>query len=76
MIKIYSTPTCKNCKIIKNYLLDNKFEFQEIDITKDFKAYAELISNGYKTVPVLSINDIFHIGDNENLINYIKGEKQ
>jgi len=72
MITIYSTPTCSKCKMIKITLENKNIEYEEKDITKDHKAFAKMISNGYKTVPIIEINEILYSGEPKELLDKIK----
>ncbi len=55
-IKIYSTPVCPHCVLLKEYLKQNKIEFQEINIAADQKAAEEMIQkSGQMGVPVTLI---------------------
>lgn len=57
MIKIYSTPTCVYCKTLKEYLSENNFQFEDIDISKDEKKLQKMIKDsGQMGVPVLDID--------------------
>jgi len=63
MIKIYSTPTCVYCKTLKEYLKKNKFEFSDIDVSKDGKQLEEMIkASGQMGVPVVDIDGEIVIG--------------
>lgn len=57
MIKIYTTPTCVFCEMIKEYLKEKKIAYKEYDVSKDEKAQEEMIkkTNQYG-VPVIDIN--------------------
>ena len=52
-IKVYSTPTCVYCNMLKGFLTDNKIEFENIDVSTDQKAGQEMIEkSGQMGVPV------------------------
>lgn len=52
-IKIYSTPTCVYCKMIKSYLDEKKVEYQDIDVSVDQAAGQEMVEkSGQMGVPV------------------------
>lgn len=62
-VKIYSTPTCIFCKKAKEFLTENKAEFEEIDVSKSNEAAKELITlSGQIGVPVLDINGNIILG--------------
>lgn len=55
-IIIYSTPTCPYCQIAKQYFADNKFKYEEIDISKDQDKAEEMQEkSGQLAVPVIVI---------------------
>ena len=56
-IKIFSKPACPFCDMAKNYLRQNGFEFQEIDISQDVQARDFIASQGHRTVPQIYFED-------------------
>lgn len=61
MIKLYTSPTCGKCKILKKWMLDNTISFEEIDIMKDDKIQDILMNQGLMNLPVIQIeNDYFN----------------
>lgn len=72
IIKIYSTPTCPFCYVLKNYLKENGFEFEEIDISKETAKREELIKKtGLATLPVVEINGQLIVGFDKKKIDEI-----
>lgn len=56
-VKVYSTPTCPYCQMAKEYLKDNKVDFEDIDVSKDSEAAQEMVKkSGQMGVPVIDIN--------------------
>ena len=56
-VKVYSTPTCPACKQTKEFLHENKIEFQEINVADDQKALQEMVEkSGHMAVPVIDID--------------------
>jgi len=55
-ITIYSTPYCDYCQMAKQYLTENKIDYEDIDVSVDEKA-AELMvkKSGQMGVPVIII---------------------
>jgi len=52
-IKIYSTPTCPHCVLVKEYLKQNNIEFEEINIAQDQGAAEKMVKkSGQMGVPV------------------------
>ncbi len=54
---VYSAKTCPKCVMLKDYLEENKAEYEERLVDKDADALAELIGlTGEIAVPVLKMN--------------------
>ncbi|MFH1889964.1 MAG: glutaredoxin domain-containing protein [Candidatus Kuenenbacteria bacterium] len=52
-IKIYSTPVCSYCHLLKDHLKKHNIEFEDIDVSKDQEAGQEMVSkSGQMGVPV------------------------
>lgn len=57
-IKIYSTPTCVNCKIMKSYLKDKDIPFEEIDITNNFMVLRRITKEcSEMSLPIIEIDN-------------------
>jgi len=62
-VKVYSTPTCPACKQTKEFLHENKIEFQEINVADDQKALQEMVEkSGHMAVPVIDIDGEIILG--------------
>jgi glutaredoxin-like YruB-family protein len=62
-VKVYSTPECPWCKKAKEFLKENKIEFEEKDVSTDEKAKEEMVEkSGQMGVPVLDIDGTIIIG--------------
>ena len=71
-IKIYSSPTRPFCYVLKNYLKEKGFEFEEIDISKETAKREELIKKtGLATLPVVEINGQLIVGFDKKKIDEI-----
>lgn len=57
MITLYSKPHCPYCTMAKNYLDNNNFEYEVIDITENPDAKNFLLNEGHRTMP-----QIYHDG--------------
>ena len=62
MIEIYTSDTCPECKLAKEYLKENKIEYKEYNIFKNTEAKKKLIGMGYMSVPVLIIDEHHVLG--------------
>jgi len=62
-VKIYVTNACPFCKLAKDFLKENKVEFEEINLEDNEEAVQEMIEKSGQTgVPVLNINGTIIIG--------------
>jgi glutaredoxin 3 len=75
-LKIYTTSQCPNCVKLKNWLKENDYKYEEINVDTNFKGKALLISKGFMGVPIVCIEkqrDSFYKGGNlEEIIEFIK----
>lgn len=70
-IVIYSTETCPHCQSAKSYLESKGFTYVEKNVQKDKEARQELLSKGYRGVPVLIINDTDVVGFDKEKIDQL-----
>jgi len=57
VVKIYTTTLCPYCKMAKEFLKENKIEFEEINVGNDPKAAQEMVEKSGQTgVPAIDIN--------------------
>lgn len=71
-IKVYTTPTCPFCHMVKDYLAANGFEFEEVDVSQDINAAREMVmKSGQMGVPVLDIDGQIIIGFDKEKIDEI-----
>lgn len=62
-VKVYSTPTCPYCDMAKDFLKENKIEFEDINVQDDHEAAKEMIDkSGQMGVPVIEIDDKIIVG--------------
>ena len=65
VVKVYSTPTCPYCNMVKDFLKKNNIEFEEIDVSTNHTAAHEMIEkSGQMGVPVTDINGQIIVGYN------------
>lgn len=69
-IKIYTSPTCPHCKMLKEFLSKKKVDFIAYDVTSDKEALKEMIniSDGVRSVPVISLCDKVIVGFNQGTL--------
>lgn len=58
-IKMYGTPTCKDCVIAKQVFKELKTDYSFIDMTNDEEATKKAIelNNGFRRIPVIVFED-------------------
>lgn len=62
-VKVYSTPACSICNGLKEWLRQNKIEFENVDVSKDTKAAEEIIEkSGQMSMPVTEVDGKFVAG--------------
>lgn len=62
-VKVYSTPTCPYCNMVKDFLKQNKVDYQEIDVSTDQKSAEHMVKiSGQMGVPVVEIGKEVIIG--------------
>lgn len=70
-IKIYSTSTCPNCTVAKEYLREKGYAYDEKNVSTDPQAKKELISMGYMGVPIILVDDEIVVGFDKNKLDQI-----
>lgn len=53
-IKIFSKNNCIQCKMVKRFLIDNKIDFEEVNIDEHPEAIDWLKKKGFQSVPVIT----------------------
>ena len=62
-VTVYSTPTCPYCNKAKEYLTENKVEFESVDVSQDQERAKEMVEkSGQMGVPVIIIDDQVIVG--------------
>jgi len=73
-ITIYSTPTCPYCKMAKQFLTENKIEFEDIDVGVNQTAAQEMVEkSGQMGVPVLDIDGKIVVGFDKTKVKQLLG---
>ncbi|MCD6429258.1 glutathione S-transferase N-terminal domain-containing protein [bacterium] len=69
-IKVYSTPACPYCQLLKEYLKNHGIEFEDLDVSQDQQALQELQEkSGALAVPVLDVDGEIIIGFDKEKID-------
>ncbi len=68
-VKVYSTPTCPYCHMLKEFLDDNNVEYEDINVAVDQAAAREMVEkSGQMGVPQTEINGKIIVGfDKESI---------
>jgi glutaredoxin 3 len=62
-VKVYSTPTCPYCKMVKSFLTENNIQYEDIDVSRNQSAAQEMVTlSGQMGVPVLDIDGELVVG--------------
>ncbi len=73
-VKIYSTPTCPYCKIAKDFLTENKIQYEEVDVAASQSAAQEMVTrSGQMGVPVIDIDGQLIVGFDKAKIKKLLG---
>ena len=68
-IKVYSTPFCPYCSMVKDFLKKKGVEFEDIDVSIDQETARKMIEkSGSMGVPQIEINDKIIVGFDQNAI--------
>jgi len=76
-IRVFSTKVCPHCIVLKQFLNDNKIEFEDLDVSENEEARKEMIEkSGQMGVPVIQINNEIVVGFDKNKISELLGIKE
>jgi 16S rRNA (cytidine1402-2'-O)-methyltransferase len=75
-VKVYSTPTCPYCKMVKGYLDEKGVAYQDADVSSDTAQRDEMFKkSGQKGVPVIDVDGQIVVGfDRERLGELLRQE--
>ena len=74
-VVIYSTPACPVCKKAKEYFSQKGIPYEEIDVSTDKKAAADMVKkSGQMGVPVIFIGDTMLVGYNQLKLDVAMGK--
>lgn len=69
-VRVYSTPACIYCKMAKKYLETRNVRYDEIDVSEDREAAAEMVEkSGQRSVPVIDFDGTVVVGFDKNKID-------
>lgn len=65
-IRVYTTPTCPYCRLVKEFLKEKSLPFEEVDVTADHQAVQHMVKlSGQMGVPVVEIDGKVIVGWNK-----------
>ena len=68
-VKVYSTPSCPYCKLVKDYLKEQHIPFTDIDVSANSALANEMVKiSGQMGVPVIDIDGQIIVGWNKNAL--------
>jgi glutaredoxin-like YruB-family protein len=69
-VKVYSTPTCPFCIMLKNFLKEKNIQFEDFDVSKDREKLIEMKQkSGQMGVPVIDIDGKIIVGFDREAIS-------
>lgn len=75
-IKVFLTKTCPYCTMEKDFLKENKIEFEDVDVSVNQKAANEMVKkSGQMGVPVTEIDGEIVVGFDKEKLKKILGIK-
>lgn len=71
-VKVYSTPTCPYCRLVKDYLSSKGIAYQSFDVASSSLAREEMVAlSGQMGVPVIVIDGEVIIGFDKSRIDFL-----
>jgi glutaredoxin 3 len=75
-VKVYSTPTCPYCYMVKDFLKQNGIQFEDINVAENHEAAHYMVEkSGQMGVPVIEIAGKFIVGFDREAIKKALGIK-
>ena len=68
-ITVYTKPSCVQCDATKRLLTKLRLAFTAIDATADEEVYNMLVEKGFKSMPVVNVDNEWWSGFNPDKIN-------
>lgn len=73
-IKVFSTPSCPYCVMVKQYLNDKRIKFEDIDVSEDANSAHAMFEKSHQMgVPQIWIGEEVVVGYDPVSINNILG---
>lgn len=64
-VKVYTTSTCPWCKKVKEFLKDNKVDYEEVDAAGEAGSKEMVKRSGQMSVPVIDVGGKIIVGFDE-----------
>jgi glutaredoxin 3 len=68
-VVIYTSTSCMFCHAAKEFFKENNGVYTEYNISEDKEAKKELIKKGYRSIPIIKVDDTELIGFDKDLIS-------
>ncbi len=76
-VRVFSTKACPHCIVLKQFLNDNKIEFENLDVSENEEARKEMIEKSKQMgVPVIEIDGEIIVGFDKKKISELLGIKE
>ena len=72
-VEMYTSDTCGQCKIAKEFFKENNIEYVEYNISSNQEYKRDLIKKGYLSVPVIVVDGQDILGFDLNRIKQLTG---
>ncbi|MBK5241355.1 glutaredoxin family protein [Clostridium sp.] len=72
-VVIYTSTSCMFCHAAKDFFKENNIVYTEYNISEDKEAKKELIKKGYRSVPIIKVDDTELVGFDKDLISSLLG---
>jgi glutaredoxin-like YruB-family protein len=74
---LFTSPYCSWCKKAKNYLIQHRIRFKEVDVTKDESAARDVLrKTGQQGTPVILVNNRPVIGFDKGKLDRLLGIRE
>jgi len=76
VVKIYTTPTCKWCNLLKEHLDSSNVSYEDNNVSKDrFSALEMIRKSGQSAIPVVEIDGKIIVGFDKEQIDKLISEE-
>lgn len=72
-VEIFTSSTCEYCHMAMDFLKENNIEFLEHNISEDAESRKDLMKKGYRSVPVIVIDEEYIVGFDKAKVSSLLG---